>query len=161
MKKFCKKAGLITAEATAGAASAFIIDGVFAAWDFATGATEAETADMFKVDGDDINIRMRLIAGAMKALFGFSYIALIDLGIEIIAVLLGVDPKKRIASWLYGFMAEEEEEKALAISQKAFEEAKNAYNKEHGTNLSTAQYSDMVNKTFDKRSKKLFDELFS
>ena len=151
VKKFCKKAGLITAEATAGAASAFIIDGVFAAWDFATGATEAETADMFKVDGDDINIRMRLIAGAMKALFGFSYIALIDLGIEIIAVLLGVDPKKRIASWLYGFMAEEEEEKALAISQKAFEEAKNAYNKEHGTNLSTAQYSDMVNKTiFEK-----------
>ena len=152
VKKFCKKAGIITAEATAGAATGFIIDGIFAAWDFMTGATEAETADMFKVDGDEINIRMRLITGAMKALFGFSYIALIDLGIEIIAVLLGVDPKKRIASWLYGFMAEEEEEKALAVSQKAFEEAKNAYNKKHGTNLSTAQYSDMVNKTFGEKA---------
>ena len=152
VKKFCKKAGIVTAEATAGAATGFIIDGVFAAWDFMTGATEAETADLFKVDGDEINIRMRLIAGAMKALFGFSYIALIDLGIEVFAVVSGKDPKKYIAGLLYGFMAEEEEEKALAVSQKAFEEAKNAYNKKHGTNLSTAQYSDMVNKTFGEKT---------
>lgn len=140
VKSISKKVGKIGLSA----ATLMISDAAFAAWDLITGATKKETADLFKIKKDDVTIGMRTISGLLKAVFGYGYLFIVDIALEILAEVSGIDLKMTIARAIYTKFSSASMEDIEAMGDKLKSEL-DKYNEENGTNMSLNTYSDMVN----------------
>ena len=165
--KFGGKITSFIAKKGAGAATFFILDGAFAIWDIGTGQTKSETANLFAVNQDEVNVTMRTISAALKAITNFSIIGVINLANEISSELLGFNFLRSLACTIYKHVAGSEKSAELEKNQKALEAELQQYNQEHGTKLSKEAYLDkknpsvaskIMNNSWVKNFKSAFDK---
>ena len=156
LKKVVSKIGEGTIKTISTVASAGLIGALFAAWDLATGCTKKETADLFKVNKDEIDFKMRLISGLFKMVFGISFMPVIDILLDLVSAFSGNDLKQKLATTIYKKWAgaKSSDFKELEQNQAAFLEEVDKYNKENQTKMSVDAYSDMVNRGKKKKGGK-------
>ena len=146
--KISEKVAKNTAQDAAAAASGGVIAGLFTAYDFISGAFEANK--LFGVDSDAVDWKMRAISSLFKGILGLPIVWVVDLIFEIITILLDVDIKRELATDLYKMVSElvdgGESYEKLAKEQAALEIAADNYNAIHGTNLSAIAYKEMTQK---------------
>ena len=156
LKKVISKIGEGTLKTVSTVLSAGLVGALFAAWDLATGCTKKETADLFKVNKDEIDFKMRLISGLFKMVFGISFMPVIDILLDLVSAFSGNDLKQKLATAIYKKWAgaKSSDFKELEQNQAAFLEEVDKYNKENQTKMSVDAYSDMVNRGKKKKSGK-------
>ena len=117
---------------------------VIITWDLATGAYEASR--IFRVRNESVDEKMRIASSITKSLIGF--FPVIDIISEIFNEQTGMSLKQYVATTIYSTLASSEELNKLELNKKVFEDDKNKYNEENGTELSLNAYNDRQNKTF-------------
>lgn len=131
------------------------LEAIFAVWNTTTGFIEA--ANLFRVNKDAVTVPMRLVASLVKAVTGSPFLAIVNLVLELIAMLLGVNYRNFLCNMLYKFIAddksiEELEAKQAAFEQEAVDAGYGEYDSEGNlTGVDVDKYNDETNKTiFDK-----------
>ena len=142
--KFTSKLTNFFVELGAGAATAGILDVGLAAWDATTGFMEA--ANLFGVHKDQVDIVMRVISSAMKAVTKFSIVQVVDIVNDMVAECMGINIKRKIATLIYQAIPFTNGDQ-LKVNQDAIDAELKAYNLENGTNMSKEAYLDMVSPT--------------
>ena len=99
--KFGKKITTVLGKATAGAATGFVLDAVFAVGDLATGLTAGNAGNLFGVSPENVDARMRIISSVIQTVFNFSFMAIISLINEITNMIFNFNFLRNIAIWLY------------------------------------------------------------
>jgi len=121
---------------------------LFGAYDLINGAFSAK--NLFRTTETDW--LMCLISALFEFVLGLSPIYLLNIVLEVVQAIMDTDFKCQWASALYKAMAPEDGgfgllgDKGLEDSQLALEIATAKYNKEHGTNISSTEYNNKVNK---------------
>lgn len=119
-----------------------ILNIVTGAADAITGAVDA--ANIFHVDSDNLNIRMRFIAAAIGWMKGTMVGSLLDIICEVLKDAVDFDFWNFIAVSAYKVIADKDDEDKLRESIDQLEAECNRYNQEHGTNLSVTAYNDNI-----------------
>jgi hypothetical protein len=154
-----KIAAKLLAKATNGAAEAtgklaatgtLILPAFFAVYDAITGAMEAE--NLFDVNSDAVDWKMRLISSLMKTILGFSIGPFVDILLEIGADLTGIDLKKQFAMFIYDLLSDDDDVAKLKTNQEKLEIETKNYNDANGTNLTASAYTDLKNSPWWKQA---------
>lgn len=128
----CGKHAFTLGKASVGLLAGPIGFALFAAYDGITGFANA--AELFRVDEDSVDMKMRCISGVVKMLFGIPLlpVALFDLGMTFLSQFLGWDFDHRtyVAMQLYEFVSSDEDYKTLV-------QAQNNLNKEYESFLAS------------------------
>ena len=101
--KFAKKITATLGKATAGAATGFVLDAVFAVGDLATGLTAGNAGNLFGVSPENVDGRMRIISSIFQAFFNFSYISIVSLVNEITNAMFNYNFIRQLAIAVYNF----------------------------------------------------------
>lgn len=118
----------------------------FSIYDVTTGAFEA--ANLFKVDSDAVDWKMRIISSFLKLVTGFSIPGtILSILLECADIFLNIPAKQMIALSLYGAISSEEETADLQKEVDKFALSAEEYNALNGTNLSVSEYNNLVNET--------------
>lgn len=131
------------------------LEAIFAVWNTTTGFMEA--ANLFRVNKDAVTVPMRLVASLVKAVTGSPFLAIVNLVLELIAMLLGVNYRNFLCNMLYKFIADDKsiaelEAKQAAFEQEALDAGYGEYDEDGNlTGVDVDKYNDETNKTiFDK-----------
>ena len=143
LKKIGDKITTKIAQATGRTvASATVILGLgFAIWDGVNGALNASY--LFGINDSDVTAGMRVVSSIMEILLGTGPGAWIDICLEVLNMLTGINAKQWMARSLYKAMGGDSELLDEATLRLELETKK--YNKANGTNLSTAAYNEKKN----------------
>lgn len=151
MKKFSPKIskaiGTVAGKAAAGVASGGLITAAFAAYDTIDGMRNA--ARIFGVPSNQVDWKMRLIAGLIRAILGIGMVGpIIDVANEILIEFTAgkADLVEKMASIAYKFMSNDEGDLKLDQLQKQLENEVSAYNTSNGTTMTKQAYQDMQKK---------------
>lgn len=123
---------------------------LFSAYDLVNGAWGA--ANLFRVSSEDTDWLMRLISAVFEFVLGLPVICWLNLILEVVQELLNKDFKSKWASTIYKALAPDDGgaglvgDQGLETGQTRLEMETEKYNIEHGTQITTSQYNDKVNK---------------
>ena len=123
---------------------------LFSAYDLVNGAWGA--ANLFRVSSEDTDWLMRLISAVFEFVLGLPVICWLNLILEVVQELLNKDFKSEWASTIYKALAPDDGgaglvgDQGLETGQTRLEMETEKYNIEHGTQITTSQYNDKVNK---------------
>ena len=123
---------------------------LFSAYDLVNGAWGA--ANLFRVSSEDTDWLMRLISAVFEFVLGLPVICWLNLILEVVQELLNKDFKSEWASTIYKALAPDDGgaglvgDQGLETGQTRLEMETEKYNAEHGTQITTSQYNDKVNK---------------
>ena len=122
---------------------------VFGVYDFLTGATKSEAANLFQVNQDDVDFLMRGISSAVKVILGLGNLGPIaDIFSEIFSDVTGFSIKTWCASKFYEILSGGNDEE-LKLAQEAFtKEYQQAIEESGNLNTTKQEYNNMVNKTW-------------
>ncbi|MMZ42229.1 hypothetical protein D1872_37490 [compost metagenome] len=125
---------------TAAAAGTFMLsEGAWAVWNGVTGAIDA--AHLFKVDGDQVDWKMRSISSVIKMILGFGWNFIFAIINDIAIEFTGKDFVQMIATRIYQSWSDDADYKSLLNAQTKFaDDAKQA-------GVTTDVWNDMQNKT--------------
>ena len=101
LAKFGAKIAAVLGIKTAGAATGFILDAVFAVGDLITGATAGNAGNLFGVSPENVDAKMRIISSVLQTLTNFSYVALVSLVNEICSAMFNINFIRWIAIAIY------------------------------------------------------------
>lgn len=136
------KAGATVAGGVATAGLLNVALGVYGA---INGAVNA--AGLFKVDSDEVDWKMRLIAGVFEALMNATGAgAVVSIVNEITTAAMGFDFIQQLALTIYHVMADDDDDIRIENAVKNFEAEVKNYNEKTGNNLSVDAYNDEKNK---------------
>ena len=123
---------------------------LFSAYDLVNGAWGA--ANLFRVSSEDCDWLMRLISAVFEFVLGLPVICWLNLILEVVQGLMNKDYKSEWASAIYKALAPDDGgaglvgDQGLTTGQTRLEMETEKYNAEHGTQISTSEYNDKVNK---------------
>lgn len=123
---------------------------LFSAYDLVNGAWGA--ANLFRVSSEDCDWLMRLISAVFEFVLGLPVICWLNLILEVVQGLMNKDYKSEWASTIYKALAPDDGgaglvgDQGLTTGQTRLEMETEKYNAEHGTQISTSEYNDKVNK---------------
>ncbi len=163
ISKVLAKVGLNIASFGAGGVGGIIVNAAFGIWGAATGVTKSETANLFGINEDDVDWKMRTISSVLKAALNMGFMPILDLASDILYELSGFDFVREIATLLYKLISSDKNDKKLETAQDNFDKELAEYNAARkqvdpdAKDLTHAQYNDMTNKsTFTKIKESLF-----
>lgn len=154
--KFIAKIAAGVGKTTVAAATFLFSDVVTGVWGGVTGCTTAETANLFMVSKERVDMPMKMISGVIKAILNVSFFFIIDILNEIAIMLMEKDFIKYLATSLYGIFMGSDALSTLKTEQDAFMQRFNEA-KSMDPELTLSDYNDAVNKgVFDSISTWIF-----
>lgn len=147
-KLLAEKSAVAGTKSSVALATALLSDVAFVSIGAISGAINA--ANLFEVSSNEVNFKMRLIAGLLNGLLNTSVGSYVDIAMLVLELFTGFDARKWCASLLYkyiSFDSEASEEKLSAAQDElAIETA--LYNQATGSNMTVSEYNDVTNKGF-------------
>ena len=147
-KLLAEKSAVAGTKSSVALATALLSDVAFVSIGAISGAVNA--ANLFEVSSNEVNFKMRLIAGILNGLLNTSIGSYVDIAMLVLELFTGFDARKWCASLLYkyiSFDSEASEEKLSAAQDElAIETA--LYNQATGSNMTVSEYNDVTNKGF-------------
>lgn len=139
-----KSAAKGTAESAAktGSKAIPVVGIILTGVDAITGAIEA--ANLFYVNEEDVNFKMRIVSMIFGVFMGFGIMPLIECVNDVIAEFTNLDIIHELAVFIYNIIANQTDKSDLKAAMNKFDNEWKLYNEENGTDVSKATYNDQV-----------------